>query len=71
MSFDSSEEEIRESGTGILEFSPAKAGMDVTPANFEFGGRDDKRGQSVGTLTSIAGRLSLQRETCLGGNSVG
>ncbi|XP_064613900.1 potassium voltage-gated channel subfamily H member 6-like [Liolophura sinensis] len=59
MSFDSSEEEIRESGTGILEFSPAKAGMDVTPANFEFGGRDDRRGQSVGTLTSIAaGALS-------------
>ena len=24
------------SGTGILEFSPVKAGMDVTPANLEF-----------------------------------
>lgn len=26
----------RQSGTGILEFSPAKAGQDVTPANYNF-----------------------------------
>ncbi|KAI1285958.1 Potassium voltage-gated channel subfamily H member 7 [Halotydeus destructor] len=26
----------RQSGTGILEFSPAKAGRDVTPANYNF-----------------------------------
>jgi len=37
MSFeDTSDEEIRESGVGILEFSPAKAGMDVTPVNYNF-----------------------------------
>lgn len=26
----------RQSGTGILEFSPAKAGQDITPANYNF-----------------------------------
>lgn len=29
----------RESGSGILEFSPAKAGLDVTPANLDFSHR--------------------------------
>lgn len=38
MSFeDTSEEEMRQSGGGILEFSPLKAGQDVTPANLDFG----------------------------------
>ncbi|KAG8193572.1 hypothetical protein JTE90_000209 [Oedothorax gibbosus] len=37
------------SGMGILEFSPTKAGQDVTPANLDFGQR-----QRSGTLHSIA-----------------
>ncbi|XP_053373447.1 potassium voltage-gated channel subfamily H member 7-like isoform X2 [Mercenaria mercenaria] len=38
MSFeDTSDEEMRQSGGGILEFSPLKAGQDVTPANLDFG----------------------------------
>jgi hypothetical protein len=38
MSFeDTSDEDLRQSGVGILEFSPLKAGMDVTPANLDFG----------------------------------
>ena len=40
------------SGQGILEFSPEKAGLDVTPANFDFPERE-KRHSS--TFTSIAG----------------
>lgn len=37
MSFeDSSDEDMRQSGGGILEFSPLKAGQDVTPANLDF-----------------------------------
>lgn len=59
MSFeDSSEEEIRQSGVGILEFSPLKAGQDVTPANLEFGHashnhheKERKRSSGFSTLT--------------------
>ncbi|KAL5007461.1 hypothetical protein ScPMuIL_016267 [Solemya velum] len=56
ISFDSSDDEMRESGAGILEFSPAKAGQDVTPANYDF----DKNGKkkSSSGLASIAGALS-------------
>ncbi|XP_055947340.1 potassium voltage-gated channel subfamily H member 2-like isoform X4 [Argiope bruennichi] len=48
----SDEEDRRYSGMGILEFSPTKAGQDVTPANLNFGQR-----QRSGTLHSIAGLL--------------
>lgn len=51
------------SGRGILEFSPDKAGRDVTPANYDFqeaaGSRSptsDGRRHRNGTLNSIAGR---------------
>jgi len=50
----SSEEDddlFRESGTGILEFSPNKAGLDVTPANYHF---SEKRTPS-GMFSSVAG----------------
>lgn len=57
LSFESSDEEIRESGAGILEFSPAKAGQDVTPANFDFQPRDKEKKQSSG-FPYIAGALS-------------
>ncbi|XP_055959175.1 potassium voltage-gated channel subfamily H member 7 [Patella vulgata] len=57
MSFESSEEDVRESGAGILEFSPAKAGMDVTPANFDF--KDPRAARSsTGLSTIAAGALS-------------
>ena len=50
----------QESGVGILEFSPAKAGLDVTPANYDFAPPTqiprDKR--HSGTLAGIAGNLS-------------
>ncbi|XP_046350011.2 potassium voltage-gated channel subfamily H member 6-like isoform X1 [Haliotis rufescens] len=54
--YDSSDEEIRESGAGILEFSPAKAGQDVTPANFDFEPKDEKKRSGTG-LSSIAGTV--------------
>lgn len=55
MSFeDSSDEEIRESGAGILEFSPAKAGLDVTPASFSEFRRKEDRKQTSG-FPSFAG----------------
>ena len=44
----------RESGAGILEFSPEKAGMDVTPANFNFE-REKAEKRHSGALSSIAG----------------
>ncbi|XP_054713690.1 potassium voltage-gated channel subfamily H member 6-like [Uloborus diversus] len=47
---DEEEHRRRYSGMGILEFSPTKAGQDVTPANLNFG-----QNQRSGTLHSIAG----------------
>ncbi|KAI0234503.1 hypothetical protein LSAT2_015219 [Lamellibrachia satsuma] len=52
------EENYRNSGTGILEFSPEKAGQDITPANFQFSERDRERRHTAGTFSSIAGALS-------------
>ncbi|XP_042150296.1 potassium voltage-gated channel subfamily H member 7 [Ixodes scapularis] len=53
------------SGRGILEFSPDKAGRDVTPANYDFqeaaGSRSptsDGRRHRNGTLNSIAGAIT-------------
>ena len=58
MSFeDTSDEEIRESGAGILEFSPAKAGQDVTPANYNFQPKERKR--SSGGFTHLAGEKQI------------
>ncbi len=48
----------RESGVGILEFSPEKAGMDVTPANYDFAGVapvPPKEKRHSGTFSTIAG----------------
>ena len=42
----------RESGSGILEFSPAKAGQDVTPANLDFSHR--KHAPFVGWLLLLS-----------------
>ncbi|KAJ8313942.1 hypothetical protein KUTeg_008503 [Tegillarca granosa] len=61
MSFDSSDEDVRESGAGILEFSPAKAGQDITPANYDFEAKDDKKKQSG--FSSIAGAFANRKET--------
>ncbi|XP_069110947.1 voltage-gated inwardly rectifying potassium channel KCNH6-like isoform X2 [Argopecten irradians] len=53
-SFDSSEDEIQESGAGILEFSPNKAGQDITPANFEFDSKDDKKRPGFSSIAAGA-----------------
>ncbi|XP_067122338.1 potassium voltage-gated channel subfamily H member 6-like isoform X3 [Centruroides vittatus] len=47
-----SDEDRRYSGTGILEFSPDKAGLDVTPANVDFAQKNVS-----GPFNSIAGAL--------------
>uniref|UniRef100_A0A061QFY8 Putative voltage-gated potassium channel n=1 Tax=Cupiennius salei TaxID=6928 RepID=A0A061QFY8_CUPSA len=49
----SDDDDRRHSGMGILEFSPTKAGQDVTPANLNFGQR-----QRSGALHSIAGAIT-------------
>ena len=48
-------EDIRESGAGILEFTPAKAGLDMTPANFDFESRDEKKKNHSG-FSCLAGK---------------
>ena len=59
MAMSSDEEgQYRESGHGILEFSPEKAGLDITPANFDF--RDDHSRRNVpGAFSSIAGEYFI------------
>lgn len=52
----SDDDDRRHSGMGILEFSPTKAGQDVTPANLNFGQR-----QRSGTLHSIAGIVYYEK----------
>lgn len=47
----------RNSGTGILEFSAAKAGQDVTPANYYFSETKKSKKKNVGNL-SLADALS-------------
>ena len=46
----------RPSGTGILEFSPDRAGMDVTPANLYEGSPDRTTGRHSNKLSTVAGR---------------
>jgi hypothetical protein len=49
----------RSSGTGILEFSTAKAGQDVTPARFDFQANTANQPKKrSGTMHSLAGALS-------------
>ena len=44
------------SGTGILEFSPERAGLDVTPADLDFA--DDTQRKSPPLLSALAGQSS-------------
>ncbi|XP_055885138.1 potassium voltage-gated channel subfamily H member 6-like isoform X4 [Biomphalaria glabrata] len=60
-----SDDEIRESGGGILEFSPAKAGLDMTPANFDFEIKDDKKRTTTGLSSLAAGALSSVSNTLM------
>ena len=48
-------DDVRPSGVGILEFSPEKAGQDVTPANYAFESKPAEKRNS-GTFSSIAGK---------------
>ncbi|CAC5406767.1 Potassium voltage-gated channel unc-103,Potassium voltage-gated channel subfamily H member 2,Potassium voltage-gated channel subfamily H member 4,Potassium voltage-gated channel subfamily H member 5,Potassium voltage-gated channel subfamily H member 7,Potassium voltage-gated channel subfamily H member 1,Potassium voltage-gated channel protein eag,Potassium voltage-gated channel subfamily H member 8,Potassium voltage-gated channel subfamily H member 6,Potassium voltage-gated channel subfamily H member 3 [My len=58
MSFESSEEDIRESGVGILEFSPAKAGQDITPAKFDDFESKEERKRPSGFGSSLVGAFA-------------
>jgi len=48
----------RSSGTGILEFSPAKAGQDITPANYSFPKKPGKKKSSI--PSSLAGMYAFR-----------
>ncbi|RUS92221.1 hypothetical protein EGW08_000074 [Elysia chlorotica] len=60
-----SDEDVRESGAGILEFTPAKAGLDMTPANYDFETRDDKKRNATGLSNFAAGALSSVSNTLM------
>ena len=44
------------SGGGILTFSPDKAGLDVTPANFDFARSNHDKRSSTGAFAQITGQ---------------
>jgi len=45
------------SGTGILEFSPERAGLDVTPADLDFDGASaDRKSSPPLVLSALAGQ---------------
>jgi len=46
----------RPSGIGILEFSPDRAGMDVTPANLYGASPDRATGRHSSRLSTVAGQ---------------
>lgn len=55
----------RQSGTGILEFSPAKAGQDITPADYTFEPRKNRK-KSVSNLAGRSdGRSQRSLLTCV------
>ncbi|GFN92041.1 potassium voltage-gated channel subfamily h member 7 [Plakobranchus ocellatus] len=60
-----SDEDVRESGAGILEFTPAKAGLDMTPANYDFESRDDKKRNATGLSNFAVGALSSVSNTLM------
>ncbi|GFR68695.1 potassium voltage-gated channel subfamily H member 7 [Elysia marginata] len=60
-----SDEDVRESGAGILEFTPAKAGLDMTPANYDFETKDDKKRNATGLSNFAAGALSSVSNTLM------
>ena len=47
----------RPSGIGILEFSPDRAGMDVTPAHLYERSPDRTTGRYTSRLSTVAGKL--------------
>ena len=47
------DEDALHSGGGIIEFSPDKAGMDVTPANYTFPERDKTHAGSFSAFTGM------------------
>ncbi|XP_059148372.1 potassium voltage-gated channel subfamily H member 2-like [Physella acuta] len=65
MEYPSDDEEVRESGGGILEFTPAKAGLDMTPANFDFESKDEKKRTAAGLSSLAAGALSSVSSTLM------
>ncbi|XP_076327566.1 voltage-gated inwardly rectifying potassium channel KCNH6-like isoform X3 [Tachypleus tridentatus] len=59
------------SGTGILEFSPSKAGQDITPVNLEFGDRPESRHGAIhsiaaGAMSSLTNLTSMVLGETLG-----
>lgn len=52
--------------TGIIEFSPAKAGMDVTPACYDFSNRKTVKNKRSATMHSLASALSNVTNLALG-----
>ncbi|GFW28378.1 potassium voltage-gated channel subfamily H member 6 [Trichonephila clavipes] len=52
--FDDEDDQRRFSCHGTLEFSPDKAGQDVTPANLNFAGRNEKKPNLRDSISGVA-----------------
>lgn len=51
------------SGSGILEFSPEKAGLDVTPANYNFPVKVRNKLENS-SLAGVCSKIEVRTNTC-------
>ncbi|GFT40920.1 potassium voltage-gated channel subfamily H member 6 [Nephila pilipes] len=67
--FDDEDDQRRFSCHGTLEFSPDKAGQDVTPANLNFTGKNEKRPNLRDSISGVAESVTNLTSAIFGGNS--
>ncbi|GFY77016.1 potassium voltage-gated channel unc-103 [Trichonephila inaurata madagascariensis] len=67
--FDDEEDQRRFSCHGTLEFSPDKAGQDVTPANLNFAGRNEKKPNLRDSISGVAESVTNLTSAIFGGSA--
>ncbi|KAF8794726.1 Potassium voltage-gated channel subfamily H like protein [Argiope bruennichi] len=68
--FDDEDDPRRFSCHGALEFSPDKAGQDVTPANLNFSSRSDKKPNLRDSISGVAESVTNLTSAIFGGSAI-
>ncbi|GBN37152.1 Potassium voltage-gated channel subfamily H member 7 [Araneus ventricosus] len=68
--FDDEDDQRRFSCHGTLEFSPDKAGQDVTPANLNFSSRSDKKPNLRDSISGVAESVTNLTSAIFGGSAI-
>ncbi|XP_071039250.1 voltage-gated inwardly rectifying potassium channel KCNH6 [Parasteatoda tepidariorum] len=66
---DDEDDRQRFSGYGTIEFSPDKAGQDVTPANLNFENREEKKHSLRSSISGVAESVTNLTSAMFGGSS--